>query len=44
MVEKVKAWCERKPDDVKREIIATIAQNLEQCCFGYELSQLPMWL
>ena len=29
---------ERKPDDVKREIIATIAQNLEQCCFGYELS------
>lgn len=28
---------ERKPDDVKREIIAMIAQNLEQCCFGYEL-------
>ena len=29
---------ERKPDDVKREIIATIAQNLDQCCFGKELS------
>lgn len=29
---------ERKPDDVKREIIATIAQNLDRCCFGEELS------
>lgn len=29
---------ERKPDDVKREIIATIAQNLDRCCFGAELS------
>lgn len=25
---------ERKPDDVKREIIDTIAQNLDRCCFG----------
>lgn len=29
---------ERKPDDVKREIIATIAHNLDRCCFGEELS------
>lgn len=29
---------ERKPDDIKREIIATIAQNLDRCCFGEELS------
>lgn len=29
---------ERKPDDVKREIIATIAQNLDRCCFSEELS------
>lgn len=29
---------ERKPDDVKREIIETIAQNLDRCCFGEELS------
>ena len=29
---------ERKPDEVKREIIATIAQNLDRCCFGEELS------
>jgi len=28
---------ERKPDDVKREIIETIAQNLDRCCFGEEL-------
>lgn len=25
---------ERKPDEVKREIIETIAQNLDRCCFG----------
>lgn len=25
---------ERKPDEVKREIIDTIAQNLTRCCFG----------
>jgi len=25
---------ERKPDEVKREIIETIAQNLTRCCFG----------
>ncbi len=29
---------ERKPDDVKREIIDTIAVNLDRCCFGEELS------
>ena len=29
---------ERKPDDVKREIISTIAQNLDRCCFGEECS------
>ncbi len=29
---------ERKPDEVKREIIETIAQNLNRCCFGEELS------
>lgn len=29
---------ERKPDDVKREIINTIAHNLDRCCFGEELS------
>lgn len=28
---------ERKPDDVKREIIATIANNLDRCCFGDDL-------
>lgn len=28
---------ERKPDDIKREIIATIAQNLDRCCFGKDL-------
>ena len=28
---------ERKPDDVKREIITTIAQNLDRCCFGEDL-------
>lgn len=29
---------ERKPDDVKREIIETIAQNIDRCCFGEELA------
>ena len=29
---------ERKPDEVKCEIISTIAQNLDRCCFGEELS------
>lgn len=28
---------ERKPDEVKREIIETIAQNLDRCCFGEDL-------
>ena len=29
---------ERKPDEAKREIIATIAQNLTRCCFGEDCS------
>ena len=29
---------ERKIDEIKREIIETIAQNLDRCCFGEELS------
>lgn len=29
---------ERKPDDVKREIIATIAQNLDRACCGEDLT------
>lgn len=29
---------ERKPDEVKREIIATIAQNLDRACCGEDLS------
>ena len=29
---------ERKPDEIKREVIATIAQNLDRCCFGEDLS------
>lgn len=28
---------ERKPDEVKREIIETIAQNIDRCCFGEDL-------
>ena len=28
---------ERKPDEVKREIIEVIAQNLDRCCFGEDL-------
>lgn len=28
---------ERKPDEVKREIIETIARNLDRCCFGEDL-------
>lgn len=28
---------ERKPDEDKREIIATVAQNLTRCCFGEDL-------
>ncbi len=28
---------ERKPDEVKREIIETIAHNLDRCCFGEDL-------
>lgn len=29
---------ERKPDAVKREIIETIAHNLDRCCFGEALT------
>lgn len=28
---------ERKPDDTKREIIETVARNLDRCCFGEDL-------
>ena len=28
---------ERKPDEVKREIIEVIAQNIDRCCFGEDL-------
>lgn len=28
---------ERKPDAIKREIIETIAHNLDRCCFGDDL-------
>ena len=28
---------ERKPDEVKLEIIETIAQNIDRCCFGEDL-------